>query len=188
MTTYPTRRDMMRPLVPGSVGAEIGVQAGVFAAELLSLGPRSLHLIDPWRHWPDDPDYDRDGANFAQEEHDRLHQHVQATLGGAPAVEIHRLTSAGAVGLFADASLDWVYIDARHTFGAVREDLEAWAPKIAEGGSICGHDYTDHDHARMLGFGVVRAVDEFCADHGWTLIATTAEYWPSYRLKRRAGA
>ena len=184
MITHPTRTEMMRAVVPGSAGAEIGVQGGVFSRELFALGPSALHLIDPWKHWPDDPDYDLDGANFPQQQHDWLHASVAAMFYPHGHVQIHRLTSAEAAPKFADGSLDWVYIDARHTYEAVTEDLRLWAPKLRAGGSLCGHDYTDSEHARMMHFGVYRAVNEFCENCGWQLTATTQEYWPSYRLEK----
>ena len=44
---------------------------------------------------------------------------------------------------FEDASIDFVYIDARHTYDAVMEDLEAWWPKVRPGGIVAGEDYMD---------------------------------------------
>lgn len=40
-----------------------------------------------------------------------------------------------------DGSIDWVFIDALHDYGSVREDIRAWAPKVKPGGLISGHDY-----------------------------------------------
>jgi hypothetical protein len=42
---------------------------------------------------------------------------------------------------FADGSLDFVYIDAEHTFEAVEKDVSSWLPKMKSGGIISGHDY-----------------------------------------------
>ena len=54
---------------------------------------------------------------------------------------ILRNTSVAAAATFADASVDFVFIDARHTYDAVSEDLRAWWPKIRPGGILAGHDY-----------------------------------------------
>lgn len=42
---------------------------------------------------------------------------------------------------FEDNSLDAVFIDAEHTYNAVKADIEAWYPKLKNGGYISGHDY-----------------------------------------------
>jgi hypothetical protein len=65
-----------------------------------------------------------------------------------------RMDSLEAAGRFEDGSLDFVFIDADHTYEGCKADIEAWLPKMKRTGVICGHDYG-------VGFpGVVRAVDE----------------------------
>lgn len=56
---------------------------------------------------------------------------------------------------FDDESVDFVFIDAEHTYEGVRDDIAAWRPKIRPGGLLCGHDYKAPRWA-----GVVRAVNE----------------------------
>ena len=51
-----------------------------------------------------------------------------------------------------NGSLDFVFIDAEHTFEAVVSDIRAWLPKVKHGGCIAGHDL-DWD-------GVKRAVEQ----------------------------
>ena len=50
--------------------------------------------------------------------------------------------------------MDLVFIDANHSYEAVKADIQAWRPQITGGGIICGHDYTDSWP------GVKKAVDE----------------------------
>ena len=50
--------------------------------------------------------------------------------------------------------LDMVFIDADHTYEAVKRDIQLWSPLIAPGGLISGHDYGEEWP------GVKRAVDE----------------------------
>ncbi len=41
---------------------------------------------------------------------------------------------------FNDGAFDFVYIDADHSYEAVKRDIAAWLPKIKPGGIIAGHD------------------------------------------------
>ena len=51
--------------------------------------------------------------------------------------------SVAAARLFAEASLDWVHLDARHDYASVKADIEAWLPKIKAGGWLSGDDYNE---------------------------------------------
>ena len=55
-------------------------------------------------------------------------------------------------------SLDFVYLDARHDYEGIKEDLNAWWPLLKQGGLIAGHDFVE-DGVNSAGlFGVQRAV------------------------------
>lgn len=56
---------------------------------------------------------------------------------------------------------DFIYLDARHDYDGIREDLEAWWPLLKPGGLFAGHDFIkDGLNANGL-FGVQKAVTEF---------------------------
>jgi predicted O-methyltransferase YrrM len=42
---------------------------------------------------------------------------------------------------FRDNSIEIVFIDAAHEYEPVKEDINAWLPKVRNGGLIAGHDY-----------------------------------------------
>jgi len=54
------------------------------------------------------------------------------------------MSSSDAASIFADKSLDIVFIDADHGYNAVRKDIDLWREKISEGGILCGHDCEFH--------------------------------------------
>lgn len=81
------------------------------------------------------------------------------------------MTSEEAVKVFRDGFFDGVYIDARHDYEYVKQDIELCLPKIKPGGVICGHDYITEEIASVpvefdwngkeMGYGgVKKAVDE----------------------------
>lgn len=69
-----------------------------------------------------------------------------------------RLTSIEAAKLYKDKSLDFVFIDADHTYDAVKSDILSWLPKIKSGGVIGGHDYISRERNAFI--GLKKAVHE----------------------------
>ncbi len=67
-----------------------------------------------------------------------------------------------------DASLDFVYLDADHTYSAIKSDIAAWWPKVRVGGTLAGHDYVKRTLPNGVSFGVIQAVTEFAARVGLT--------------------
>jgi len=55
---------------------------------------------------------------------------------------------------FEPRTLDIVFIDGDHEYEGVSNDIEAWLPKVKNGGIIAGHDYDTPFP------GVMKAVDE----------------------------
>lgn len=163
-------------------GVEVGVKLGKFSDQLLREWGGTLISIDPWLS--DDPGAYVDRANVAQEEHDRFYAETQERLRPyGERSEIWRMTSVEGAVEVADASLDFAYIDARHDYESVLEDLEAWFPKVRPGGIFAGHDYASGVFEQG-DFGVKRAVDEFFGARGIPVNSTNgrqpAELFPTW--------
>lgn len=63
-------------------------------------------------------------------------------------VEYYRMYSTEAAKQMAHASLDFAYIDARHDYCGVAEDLAAYWPLLKPGGIMAGHDFNSNDEVR----------------------------------------
>lgn len=125
--------------------AEVGVGHGHFSEFLLEKisSIEKLYAIDPWS---DKYLEFREGSYMST---------INALEKFKDRAMILRETSKDASKMFENESLDFVYIDAEHSYGAVINDLEAWYPKIKLGKILAGHDY---DKSQP---DVVKAVDEF---------------------------
>ena len=172
-------------------GAEIGVHRGEFAVQILRRWRgRRLWLIDPWSR---QDDY-RDGCNANDRVMQRRYEDAQGRLQGyAPRATFLRRRSDEAAQAFAPESLDFVYIDANHSYVHVRRNLSLWYGKIRPGGLIAGHDYFNaltndvfepvtfgaFDPELLASYGVKAAVDEF-ATHQCLTVSTTVEKWPTW--------
>lgn len=91
-----------------------------------------------------------------------------ALFGNLAACEVHEhiipIVAPGSLAkhLFADESVDFVFIDGCHEVESVRRDIADWYPKVKVGGIIAGHDYQLNAHHQWP--GVPQAVHEFLTE------------------------
>jgi hypothetical protein len=83
-----------------------------------------------------------------------LHRNI-LDCGYGDAISLIIAESVAASGLFADKSVDWVHLDARHEYDSVKSDISAWLPKVKLGGWLSGDDYDELKWPEL-----VRAVGE----------------------------
>mmetsp|Transcript_35375 Transcript_35375/g.65877 ORF Transcript_35375/g.65877 Transcript_35375/m.65877 type:complete len:411 (+) Transcript_35375:64-1296(+) len=108
--------------------AEVGVEAANTSQRLLERNQLLSYIgVDPYVN------------------NDGLHADVTHRLSffrEAGRFSLHRNTSLNASLDVADRSLDIVFLDARHDFQAVVDDVRAWKPKLRPGGILSGHDFS----------------------------------------------
>lgn len=105
-------------------GVEVGVKDGWNALNILKDFKGHLYLVDIW----DNIDDFNHAKELLRDYWDR--------------VTFIRVESVAASELFKDEILDFVYIDADHSYKSVKQDFKAWSAKIRKGGIISGHDYS----------------------------------------------
>lgn len=154
----------------GVNGVEVGVKEGKFSGHLLSAFPKLRMVgVDPYEDQPkcDDMGY-QDYTNWS---FPKILNDLDSNVGRfGDRFRLIRKYSVDASHEIEDASVDFVFIDAQHTYKSVTEDIAAWKGKVRPGGLICGHDY---DFTRPRFADVIRAVDEAfdgvgtADDHVW---------------------
>lgn len=162
-------RAVLRRLPQGPVkGAEIGVFVGAMSRAMLKNPGIELLMVDPWEQG--DGLYEDEGglsdfhAEMSQTDQDTAYAQAKwNTHFASGRGVILRKRSLDAARDVADGSLDFVFIDANHSYAACRADIEAWRPKLKSGGLLAGHDY---EHPDFPEWGVKRAVDEYAAGLG----------------------
>lgn len=115
------------------VGVEVGVEKGKYTEVLCKAG-LEVYAIDPWKA------YKGYREHVSQEKLDGFYQETIERLQQYKAHIIREL-SVEASYSFDDESLDFVYLDANHTFVHIAQDLDAWTRKVKKGGVVSGHDY-----------------------------------------------
>jgi predicted O-methyltransferase YrrM len=127
--------EMMAKRYGWTLGAEIGVWYGQTFFHLLDTVPGLvLFGVDIWTNEGPAPSHHTD------QEANRREVLARVGLYGGRAAIIEK-PSLEAAKRFDDASLDFVFIDADHSFAAVCDDIKAWSPKVKPGGFVTGHDY-----------------------------------------------
>lgn len=128
-----------------TTGIEVGVQKGRNALVTLRSWPSctSYKLVDIWGS---SAGVYNDSANVgerAQLANYRVAQRQLQRWTERNVTEFYRMKSVDAARKFKDGTFDYVYIDARHDYCGVMEDLRAYWPKVRPGGIFAGHDFVD---------------------------------------------
>lgn len=159
---------------PNGIGVEIGVAGGHFTQQIVKSWQtcQKLFAIDLWAH--QENGYD-DPCNLSNETQlERYHQ-VLKDFKDVKHVAFLKMWSNVAVNQFYDNNIDFIYLDANHSYAGSLNDLRIWYPKLKKGGVFAGHDY---NQGKDESYNVKKAVDEFAASKGITVYKTLDEFSP----------
>lgn len=160
---------------------EIGTHRAEFADLFLNKWRgKMLHCVDPWSV----PRGYESQVKFLNQSVSRRadYRKAQELLKDRPA-RLLRMTSEKAAPLFADGSLDFVYVDGDHSYEMVKKDLELWWPKLKQGGIMAGHDFVCPPIEDWP--GVQQAVLEFAGNLDLYLIVEEGgQPWTFYTEKQ----
>jgi predicted O-methyltransferase YrrM len=113
----------------------------------------TLFCVDPYLEYEK---YEAERTTEQMNRYEEIAKSRLAEFGGR--AQMMKMTSIEAAPNIPDGSLDFVFIDALHTYDAVTQDIGAWFDKVRSGGLVAGHDYRWD--------GVQQAVHEFQAKLG----------------------
>lgn len=136
-----------KSIIVAEVGSWMGRSTCALAA---NIGSGSVYAVDTWRgsheHIP----------MLAGKPEGWLFSEFRGNTAGLPILPIP-LPSLDAAFLLTKTTIrfDAIFIDANHSYEAVKADILAWMPLLKENGILCGHDFD-----RTYWLGIVRAVEE----------------------------
>lgn len=150
--------------------AEIGVWK-FRATKKLMVNPsvtrtiKEYWAIDPYQEMPQYQNRGTDRAmnkmgKMSQSQWNSIYYGVCKYLLWFHQVKLLKLSSKQAADLFhryRKPYFDMVFIDAEHTYEAVKEDIFLWRPLVRKGGILSGHDYGSYPE-------VTKAVDKYLPD------------------------
>lgn len=168
-----------------TTGLEVGVKQGEYTDIILSQWKSctSYKLVDLWKQ---QENY-KDVANVDNDLQERFFEQTKARLEKYQNVtKFYRMYSTEAAKLLEKESLDFVYLDARHDYCGVEEDMESYWPLLRAGGIMAGHDFNSNDEVRgqdwalcmdgrKIQSAVKGAVTDFMLARGLTISVTYQE-------------
>lgn len=185
-------------------GVELGVQRGEFAHAILKqwTSCRKYVLVDLWAqqsNYNDDANrQDDEHVHYKQLALQRTHQFRSRTN-----IEVcHNFTTTCAEHYAAlGEQFDFIYVDARHDYKGVLQDLNDWWPLLKPGGILAGHDYVTQDDGPrqtgqdwsinydgtkdLSGRAVKGAVDDFALHRHLQLTVSYREkFWNTFATRK----
>jgi predicted O-methyltransferase YrrM len=149
------------------IGAWQGSSTAFMAVEIINSGKNiKFDIVDSWNRFAIDGLHVLNPELFPDDyvyqlflENMKPVQHVINPI---------RMDSATAAVNYKDESLDFIFIDADHSYEAVTRDLQAWFPKLKKNGHIAGHDYVDDERVYKAVRDFFNIDDTaFCGENCW---------------------
>lgn len=160
-----------RPSSWVEVGVFHGASLAWLGVEVVNSGkPVTIHAVDSFAGWPGVAQGDTLRVSFERNVKPlREHLNGQLVVHARPSVDVAARSLREA--------FDVVWLDADHSYEAVRDDIAAWWPTVKPGGVLGGDDW-------MFG-GVRQAVYErFRASAGLIMGEREASGWPSWVVRK----
>jgi hypothetical protein len=151
---WSSHRDLYRMMVQKAkteshfieVGAWKGRSAAYMCVEIANSGKNiQFDVVDTWNGTKGEHENDPDikmGTLY-----DRFLKNMEPVRSYFTPI---RLPSIVAANLYNDATLDFVFLDADHSYDAIKSDIISWLPKIKPGGLLAGHDECIGDVRKAL--------------------------------------
>ncbi len=123
------------------IGGYLGASAYFLAAAAAKRGGL-VYCVDTWKN-----------DAMSEGPRDTWSEFLSNTYDYRKYIRAIRGTSVATASKF-EGIIDLLFIDGEHSYNGCRSDVEAWLPKVREGGVVVFHDYTWAE-------GVQRTIDEY---------------------------
>lgn len=148
------------------VGSWLGKSSSYMAVEIAnSKKDISFYCVDTWQG------SEEHSSNDLIVKNELYNSFLKNILPVQNYINPIRLSSREASEKFENESLDFIFIDAGHSYEDVSEDLKCWFPKLKKGGYFAGHDYSP------AWPGVIKAVNEWALQNNFIISLVEESCW-----------
>lgn len=154
--------NLYNTVVASAKGGETFVEVGAWLGKstnhmvnTIDTSGKDIHFttIDTWKGTHDEESHQETVGGFGGDIFPEFMKNTVKSKNHRK-LELIKDTSRNAANQFANNSIDFIMIDAGHSYEDLRDDLNVWYNKVKAGGIISGDDYTVFE-------GVTRAADEY---------------------------
>ncbi len=166
-----SREDVLQLLPKGGTIAEVGVAYGNFSRLLLdNLQPEKFIAIDSFAFTKDNEPWKQtfikdSGLSHIDYYKTKFEKEINTGL-----LEVHQGMSWDCLAKLPDSSIDYLYLDAGHSYEEVVNDIQQIKKKIKDTGIIQFNDYVLFDSFAFIPYGVPKAVHEFMLEENYELL------------------
>jgi hypothetical protein len=166
-----SRDDVLGNLPKGGTVVEVGVAYGFFSQQLLDkLQPDKFIAIDTFaipagaEPWGQTLLKNSDSTHYGYYSK-RFHEYISTGK-----MELMKGLSWEMLAQLPDNSVDYMYVDADHSYDSVAKDIRGLKNKIKQSGIIQFNDYTFFDQNALMPYGVPKAVNEFMIENNYEIL------------------
>ena len=165
------RLEALSKIPAGGTAVEVGVAYGDFSRMILDIVKPDIFIaIDSFGIRPEDEPW---GRQILKDNHcshydyytgkfrEQIQQGKMIVKQGMSWEMLEQLP---------DQSVDYMYVDADHSYASVARDVKALRSKIKPEGIVQFNDYTWFDYDAMIAYGVPRAVHEFMEQENYEML------------------
>ena len=169
--TCSNRYEVLDYLPKGGTIAEVGVAYGNFSEVLLEkLQPEKFIAIDSFAFTADNEPWQQTIIRDNKITHLDFYKNKFASEIATGRMEVYPGFSWEMLATLPDNSLDYLYLDAGHTYDEVVKDIAQVKTKMKTSGIIQFNDYTLFDTISLVPYGVPKAVNEFMIQENYEMI------------------
>ena len=165
------RYEVLKLLPKGGTAVEVGVAYGDFTIQILEqLRPDHFFAIDTFGIRAGDEPWGRKELEEQNCTHFEYYRKKFRTWIDQGTMTCRQGLSWELLAQMPDHSIDYLYVDADHSYASVRKEIDAFKSKIREGGLVQFNDYTYFDQNALVPYGVPKAVHEFMEEENFEML------------------
>jgi methyltransferase family protein len=168
---FADRYAVLQELPRGGTVVEVGVAYGDFTRPLLAiLQPDTFIAIDNFSISPEDEPWGRQLLKDNRCNHyDYYCSQFRERIADGSMV-VRKGLSWEMIATLPDNSVDYMYVDADHSYQSVFKEIKALKTKMKPGGLVQFNDYTFFNSNTMEAYGVPAAVHEFMVEENYEML------------------
>lgn len=168
---FADRYEVLKELPRGGTAVEVGVAYGDFTRPILEIMQPDIFIaIDNFSISPQDEPWGRQLLKNSRSNHYDYYCGQFRDRIGEGRMFVRKGLSWEMIAALPDNSVDYMYVDADHSYDSVFKEIQALKTKMKPNGIVQFNDYTYFNSDAMEAYGVPGAVHEFMLEENYEML------------------